>query len=390
MVFRFNYEIVFTSSGSGIDMLHDSAEVSIQSIVGSSSKAVAGFNPVLSSLSGFRGDSSLPSTGALGRQGGCDTPELDFVIAGFEKCGTTFLMRHVLGKTDQVYMGSPDSKHSREIHLLENDEVEEFMELYRGRSNMTNGDGDKIFNAYKSPGTLKSKSSFDNLQKFFPTAKFVVTLRHPVLWFQSLYNFKLRTKGQLKSPEECMGNCGEGCWKGLKRQNSTNCAKSKPCTGGSNFHHFLSRLGWTKMKDPKELDLLDHHKMSVHRFPRAQLFLTEIGQMEGTDLKVTNNLMYDLEEFIGLEERALPRFHKRAREQTNYTARAKTDSEGSVLHICDEKHSLLREHLLGISRKASEWITTYFIRSKHVHVSSKSDFLERLEQWKHDPCEKTQ
>ena len=60
------------------------------------------------------------------------------------------------------------------------------------------------------------------------------------------------------------------------------------------------------------------------------------------------------------------------------------------INICDDKHKLLREHLVYIGKNASEWIEKYFLKSFHVIVSDEEYFLELIRRWKYDPCEQAE
>ena len=55
------------------------------------------------------------------------------------------------------------------------------------------------------------KNSLHNLEHYFPDIKIVVTLRHPISEFESLYNYKLRTEPGLPEPKETIGLCGDMC-----------------------------------------------------------------------------------------------------------------------------------------------------------------------------------
>ena len=45
---------------------------------------------------------------------------------------------------------------------------------------------------YKSPGDIRSPYAIQALNNYFPNTLLIVGIRHPVLWFESLYNFKLQ------------------------------------------------------------------------------------------------------------------------------------------------------------------------------------------------------
>merc|ERR1712028_278841 len=87
------------------------------------------------------------------------------------------------------------------------------------------------------------------------------------------------------------------------------------CTGESNYHQYLSRLGLTPMNTQEELDLLGHHRMPIHNFTSAKghdkkgkLFLIEIGQFDNRkNQTMADDIVTDLELFLELDTGYLPR-----------------------------------------------------------------------------------
>lgn len=358
---------------------------------------------------------------------------IDFAILGFEKCGTTWLKEYVLGKSQHVVIPAGHSGTS-EVHDLERDELDSFVDLFvdgmqRQRSNGQPSIWDSILHredlgsspallrgnnghrhgrfrhplprlGYKSPGGLKKEASLRNLEFFAPHLRLLVTTRHPVWWFQSIYNYKLFKKGHAPPPHTLIGHCGEDC-QGIATRKDGGCLKSEGigiCTGAANFHHFLSRLGWTPMQTDVELDLLEHHQMSTYSFPKAQLFLMEQGQMNGRNLTVTNGLLQDLESFLDLPNQSLPRMDKTYRvdqypssqdhpREDALAAYNETYVKEHKISICDEIHRPIRNELIKIGSVASRWIIEFFLPSLHVVVSDRQDFKQRLRAWAVDPCD---
>ena len=216
---------------------------------------------------------------------------------------------------------------------MQKNNLEEFVQLYdRSSSSISSSSKttDVIRNGYKDPGELTREVSLQNLAHHFPKTKLIVSVRHPVLWYESLYNFRLnglerkkRRNNEKKNmenennlerkerknttytttatstntssttttttfdfapPEQLIGDCGKFCTYG---KNDNKCIKGYglTCTGGAKFHVFLSRLGWTPMmnaeqsQSQREMDLLGHHTLSVHDFKHASMFLMEVGQL---------------------------------------------------------------------------------------------------------------
>jgi hypothetical protein len=57
----------------------------------------------------------------------------------------------------------------------------------------------------KCPKDLESKFALPLYEKYFPDIKFIVNVRHPVKWFQSFYNFRVRRGFEMLPIEELIG-----------------------------------------------------------------------------------------------------------------------------------------------------------------------------------------
>lgn len=219
----------------------------------------------------------------------------------------------------------------------------------------------------------------------------IVNVRHPILQFQSFYNFRLRHRDMMPV-EKYVGLCKDECelfhssaQTAVDQKSSNKCIEPHAilCSGLSNFHRYLSRLGLTPMNTLEELDLLDHHPLSIHPFT-GKLFLIELGQMDYVkNINMTNDLFTDLEDFLGLDYGDIPRPKPKPR-------RPHKEIPGKEkLNICLERYKPLREELLEYSRKTSRWILEYLLHPSNrdvVRVSNMDAFKKMVEGWKVDPC----
>jgi len=344
------------------------------------------------------------------------------VVAGFQKCGTTYLQNKILYPSKRLFIPH------HETHFLQNDKYEQFVAEFDNVSK-GNKDDEILISGYKSPFELGHGRSLRNLEALFPDVQMILTLRHPVLQFQSLYNYKLRTLPETVPPVEAfVGICGDLCRKEESSSLGQHCLTDVHfCTGGSNYHQYLSRLGFTPMNTPEELDLLDHHQMSIHNFSgtgktedrkgnarggrdsddsssvgrnknsigenknRGRLFLIEIGQFDNrVNQTMADDVASDLESFLGLDEGDLPRaLHRNGDKKPKPVYEYPEDRKDRVLDICLEKYKPLRQVLLNTSRQASEWIMKYLLHpsNRDKVVVSNIDIFERmLNEWKIDPC----
>lgn len=374
---------------------------------------------------------------------------IDFVVGGFPKCGTTYLQNKILIPSKRLFM-----PHS-ETHFLANNKYDEFKNEFANVTQLAEQSSKPLLSGYKSPFELGHRKSLQNLETLFPDVRMIITLRHPVLQFESLYNYKLRKLPDLIPPaEEFMGLCREACPSSssvvpsggmetmVAQKSSKQCLHDVTfCTGGSNYHHYLSRLGLTPMDTPEELDLLDHHDMSIHHFPgwqkestttasgsngrdssnpqplvrgpgwnkegyhgnessregssegidNGRLFLIEIEQLDNrANQSIADDLVSDLEGFLGLDTGDLPRAPHREGEQKPKTVYTYPPGrEEHVLDICLDRYAHLRLSLMENSRKASKWIREYLLHPSNrdtVVVSNIDSFERMVDGWNIDPC----
>ena len=124
---------------------------------------------------------------------------LDFAVVGSAKCGTSFLLRY-LGNSSETLMPK------YEVCKMSKNRPDELVQLYynaslvagkyhRKSSSTTPADDTmddahdvpapaKVINGLKCPKSLGTQLGVANFAKYFPNMKYIVTMRHPVKWFQ--------------------------------------------------------------------------------------------------------------------------------------------------------------------------------------------------------------
>jgi len=367
---------------------------------------------------------------------GMDSKLIDFVVGGFPKCGTTYLQNKILYPSDRVFIPH------HETHFLQNNMYEEFEDEFVNVTKLQQISSKPLVSGYKSPFELGHQNSLQNLATLFPDVRMIITLRHPVLQFESLYNYKLRKLPELiPPPEEYIGRCNEQCLASSSESSprgddevSTSpqkCVRKELtfCTGQSSYQQFLSRLGLTPMTTPEELDLLDHHTMSIHPFAGWQqessnnsrsndqkmirspgwnvpvyrregssnknrnprLFLIELGQFDNRmNQSMADDVNSDLEIFLGLDEGDLPRApHRPGDKKPKVVYDYPPGREEYILNICLDQYKPLRDVLLESSRKAATWIMEYLLHPSNrdlVMVSNLDIFERMMKGWEIDPC----
>jgi hypothetical protein len=302
---------------------------------------------------------------------------LDFAIVGFEKCGTSTLMNW-LGSHPQAQC------FQEEVYdLYRNLTGAMIWRLYTGLEQ-----GYQYRRGYKSPVDIFNMNVFHLLDQYFPNTKLLLTLRHPVLYFQSLYNFRIQNlenaTGPFLDPTEAIGMCDPDA-QGV-------------CTDHAHFGKYMYRIGKTLAQSPitqtgKEIlsDLRQYHPKSVKRikYTRNPIFVMEMSQFTDKDANRKAQLTHDLSQFLGLTI-DLDANAPHATPGRKWPPEIQAIKDTRKMHICEEKYAVLRAELMRISRQTATWIGESFLHSPDVHVSSADFFLSSLEAWMEDPCEMKQ
>lgn len=320
---------------------------------------------------------------------------LDFAIIGSAKCGTSFLLRYLGNSTETLLPPF-------EVCKMSKDRPDEMAKLYYNVSLVSgkyrspvSKEGEeeaaaaaaegverspRIHTGLKCPKELATEKGLTNYAKYFPNMKYIVTMRHPILWFQSFYNYRVYGNGHLPSPQDLIGSCVENSPYICSKRCAVKTHTQNVCTDRAKFHHQLSRFGKTPMDTREENDLL-RHDMEIVR-SSGKIFLMDIGQLFPSE-KASEHLARDLTEFLGLQHQ-LPNLEDVVPDSSKYTDK---ERRKYFISICDAEHKELRKVLLDIGRDAYVWIRDYFVKSPDVIVSSRDDFLELISKWQYDPCD---
>jgi hypothetical protein len=246
----------------------------------------------------------------------------------------------------------------------------------------------------KCPSDLENvQLAIPNYNQYFPRTKFIVGLRHPVLWFESFYNFRVHNEFPMPPPQELIGRCGRRTF--------------NVCTFRANFHLWLANaFMYTRAHvDPQEQQYFSPKirkamrnttafDVQTHRRP---LFLYEIRQLNDTNTTRDQLFRQELQSFLGIQQSIPPwiRF-KPGRNRTaineakaqkgTETKRNERRGNAAKISICDTQYDGLRQALMISANNASHWIRDYFLHAPGVIVSSPDYFAQLLRDWEHDPC----
>lgn len=290
----------------------------------------------------------------------------NFAIAGFAKCGTSSLLNW-LRESPEVMTPA------LEYENMQNDPASAILAQY----NLVSKEGRGV-TGYKSPHHIQFQQCLDFYRNHAPETKLIVTIRHPVTWFESFFNYRLlrgKTHALKGPPNELIGDL--------------NASPGQPNSATGAFHRYLSRLGKTDLVT-EELQLLNGFmgEKELHTKPPVvpnPVLLIENRQLSDHNMTRLAVLRQDIQQYLGLE-RELSTTPPRA----NTIEAAQSSSQGQQrtrIDICDDQYLPIRSEMMRVARNASTWIRYYFLESPDVVVSSEDFFDELLLSWMDDPCQ---
>lgn len=274
---------------------------------------------------------------------------IDFAIVGYPKTATSNLLRWLSNQEDV-------SAYDHEIYHLKDGEP---AEMVRRMYELPAG-----IRGYKAPRDIHNPRAIRSFARHWSKTRLIIGLRHPLLWFESFYNYRIRNGVQLPADTaKLIGECPPNAF--------------NVCTEEIRYHDHLARLGKTPRNDPDELLLLSpvlpRHRNLPH-LPNNPVFLYEISEMQNP----TPEFRSRLKEYLGFSHELGPL------EEFQEVRSKRRDGE---IDICDMAHTAVRNDLMEIARRSSTWILKYFLSSKNVEVSDEDVFRTLLESWKTNPCE---
>ena len=316
---------------------------------------------------------------------------LDFAIVGFGKCGTTALINW-LDDHPEINTIPKEALHlSRQrpalmVQKLYQMKVEstlkhqETIETSRHVDDMDHSNNNATIvtgriQGFKNPSDIRRPEAMIYLRQHWPQTKLIVTVRHPLHWFRSLYNFLLNEMGRSTKYLQHTSLLG-GPHKNTAYAH----------TGKGEFHAILSLLGKTSMDTDEELDLLkgflrtDEINDWPQRLPN-KIFFLDTAQMSDTNETRAGLFRQDLQDFLGLKEPLPPVLHVRP-------GKDRQIDEALKLDMCQPEQDEVRQELMRISRKASVWFRKFFLESEDVVVSTR-EYLDEIfaTTWMQDPCD---
>lgn len=239
---------------------------------------------------------------------------------------------------------------------------------------------------YKCPGDVLTVYVMDYYRRLWPRTKLFVGVRHPVLWFQSLYNFRVQNFQSFREfphPNELFEDCAPK-W-------SLMCAKR------GFFGYHLMKLGKSRSAGgvPRAPTALEYEMMAwmgvrnrtnpfVSPLPN-EIFLFELQQLSDQNEARHERFKADIQDYLSLSQPLPDMIHFTPGRVWHDELQKEKDAK--KIDICQDQFLPLRRALMKMSRMSSRWIRDEFLGLPSVHVSSDDYVRQILEtEWMVDPC----
>ena len=292
--------------------------------------------------------------------------KLNFLIAGFPKCGTTTLV-HAFAQHNETDISLKEKCQIGGSNLAAGTAYAKMTEVVQDLSL----DPDMKI-GIKCPISLRSHRTLSLLVRHSPHTKLIIGIRHPVRFLESHYNYRITElyDKKLKAnipPIETLTSGNE--WMGVSTKNAR-------------FEIPLMQLGKTNMTtmDIAKLGLIAHSAVVPNKF---KVFMYSLEQMKDTNETRTKNMRQELESFLDLKHPMKTFGHENINHFVGKNAYKET------IDICDDKYKDLRNEVVARGQETQFWLRNKFLKSPDVTIANREHFLELLNAWGSDPCATT-
>jgi len=288
---------------------------------------------------------------------------LDFVIAGFPKCGTTTVVANLayLAPLSVSDVCTPPSQ----------------ITYYAYKSWPKQYGNQKLLRGSKCPKYIGSED-MKLYSKHLPRTKMIIGIRHPVLWIQSFWNMQVGTgftKFLKNNPYMLVKTCkpGHKCNHGCPN-------KWLFCIRRARFHVQLAALGKTSLS-MEERKVLAPNDNDGGENLRSQNIRNPIFLYEQKEL--SKDYVWDeMAKYLNVSKIPHDKHHS---------------SHGRTPHVsinfCEERFDDLRAIIMPYAYELSVWMQNYFIpvaknESAGVTIPNPNALITLVEEYKKDPCDR--
>jgi len=294
-------------------------------------------------------------------------PILDFVIAGYPKCGTTTVQAN-LAHLAPMNVGDICTPPSPTVYYA----YQNWPDKY-GKQKPLRGS--------KCPLYLES-TNMKEFSKSLPRTKIIIGIRHPILWFQSFWNMQA---GQPILSR--INNDPYALTEPCRNSDKQICRNSCPnrllfCMHRGRFHLPLATLGKTALSEEERKLLAPNDKDGGERLNnwniRNPIFLYEQNELK------KDYVWDEMAKYLNVT--TIPR--------DTYVSSHGRQSKGgnrTTTNFCEERLDGFRAMMMPYSYELSVWMQDYFIpvaknENSDVTIPNPNAMIALVEEYKKDPC----
>ena len=225
----------------------------------------------------------------------------------------------------------------------------------------------------KCPESLKNFRAIHRLSMHSPDTKWVIGMRHPVLFVQSFYNYRVAEHYTKQATDEVIPTLHQlwhdgTVWHDVSRE-------------VSRFDLYLKQLGKTGMNATELRAFVDHDMLAI-KPNRVRVFLYVLDQIEDSDIQRKQSWTRQLLEFLDLD----PNLDQSKLGHANKNHANGISAYPETINICSSSYDDIRLQLVAQGKVAAQWILQEFLDSPDVTMANSDHFKESLQSWSQDPC----
>jgi len=288
---------------------------------------------------------------------------LDFVIAGFPKCGTTTVEAN-LAYLAPLQVGDVCTPPSQIVY-------------YAYKSWPKKYGKEKLLRGSKCPKYIGSEY-MKSYSKHLPRTKIIIGIKHPVLWIQSFWNMQAGnglTKFANNDPYMLAKTCkpGHQCDHGCPN-------KWLFCIRRTRFHVQLAVLGKTALSEEERKVLAPNDNDGGENL-RNQNIRNSIFLYEQKEL--SKDYVWDeMAKYLNVSKIPHNKYRSSHGQMRNFST-----------NFCEERLDDLRAMIMPYAYELSVWMQNYFIpvaknESSGVTIPNPNALISLVEEYKKDPCDR--
>mmetsp|Transcript_3037 Transcript_3037/g.8589 ORF Transcript_3037/g.8589 Transcript_3037/m.8589 type:complete len:484 (+) Transcript_3037:233-1684(+) len=313
--------------------------------------------------------------------------QLDFLVAGFPKSGTTTLLAAL---HDHPEVAMDDIEYCQIARPIQQDDVNlkrlnrylfalknavaqnrtiqsRTARLAASPSSLEGSVEPSMLKAgIKCPDAVKNFKAIHRLSQHSPDCRFVIGMRHPLKFVQSFYNYRLVEAQKLDRLDQ----------PSLSEIWDSNLNWWDVSPDAPRYEMFLAQFGKLSVSLDELKEWYVERPMLAVKPNKFKIFVYSIEQIQ--DPVQSAALRKDLQSFLGLSK-PIRKFGHENKLDPN------VKKIPNHIDICSSEYSLIRQDILHHAQDTVAWMHE-FLKSPDVVVTNRQSLIDSINKWTTDPC----